>query len=83
MWWKTAPGTAGAVKNTERYLDDSFLVLNGDIFTDLDFSAMIAFHREHRAKATIAATPVDDPTQYGLIETKTGGRVTRFVEKPN
>jgi len=78
----TPLGTAGAVKNAERYLDETFLVLNGDIFTDLDITAMTDFHRARKAKATIALTPVDDPTSYGLIETNTQGRVTRFLEKP-
>ena len=75
-------GTAGAIKNAEKYLDKTFLVLNGDIITDLNITAMIDFHRENRAKATIALAPVDDPTSYGLIETGTEGRVTRFLEKP-
>ena len=75
-------GTAGAVKNAEPYLDDTFLVLNGDIFTDLDIAAMINYHRERKAKVTIALTPVEDPTSYGLIETNNLGRVTRFLEKP-
>jgi len=79
----TPLGTAGAVKNAERYLDETFLVLNGDIFTDLDITAMIDFHREREAKATIAVTPVDDPTAYGLIETDAQGRITRFLEKPS
>jgi mannose-1-phosphate guanylyltransferase len=75
-------GTAGAVKNAEDYLNETFLVLNGDIFTNLDVAAMIAFHRARKAKVTIALTPVADPTSYGLIETSDQGRVTRFVEKP-
>ncbi len=75
-------GSAGAVKYAERYLDETFLVLNGDIFADLDFAAMTEFHREREAKATIALTPVDDPTSYGLVETSAHGRVTRFLEKP-
>ena len=79
----TPLGTAGAVKNIEQYLGETFLVLNGDIFTDLDITAMISFHLEKRAKATIALTPVDDPTSYGLIETDTQERVTRFLEKPS
>ena len=78
----TPLGTAGAIKNAEKYLDGTFLVLNGDIFTDLDITAMIGFHLETKAKATIALTPVDDPTSYGLIETNARGRVTRFLEKP-
>jgi mannose-1-phosphate guanylyltransferase len=76
-------GTAGAVKNAEQYLGETFLVLNGDIFTDLDITAMLQFHQQRRAKATIALTPVEDPTAYGLIETTSDGRVTRFLEKPN
>jgi mannose-1-phosphate guanylyltransferase len=75
-------GTAGAIKNVENFFDESFLVLNGDIYTDLDIKAMIAFHHKKGAKITIALTPVDNPTSYGLIETDTNGRVTRFLEKP-
>ena len=75
-------GTAGAVKNAEEYLNESFFVLNGDVFTRLDLNAMMAFHRERRAKITIALTPVQDPTIYGLVETDDGGRIQRFLEKP-
>ena len=78
-----ALGTAGAVKNAQKYLDEAFLVLNGDVFTDLDITSMIAFHRQRQAKITIALTPVADPTSYGLIETDNQGRVTRFLEKPD
>lgn len=79
----TPRGTAGAIKNTENHIDDTFLVLNGDIYTDLDITGMIKYHRERAAAATIALTPVDDPTRYGLIETAAGGRITRFTEKPD
>ncbi len=79
----TPRGTAGALKNAERYLDGSFLALNGDIFTDLDITAMIEFHRRVKSKATIALTPVDDPTSYGLIETNAEGKVSHFLEKPS
>ncbi len=75
-------GSAGAAKNAERLLRDTFLVLNSDIFSDLDFSAMLAFHRESGAKATIATIPVEDPTLYGLVESDRTGRVRRFLEKP-
>jgi len=78
----TPLGTAGAVKNTEKYLDETFLVLNGDIFTTLDITAMIEFHRDRKAKITIALTPVDDPTSYGLVETNARSRIARFLEKP-
>ena len=78
----TPLGTAGAVKNAEKYLDETFLVLNGDIFTDLDITAMIQLHRDRKAEVTIALTPVDDPTSYGLVETNAQSRITRFLEKP-
>lgn len=76
-------GTAGAVKNAEKHLGDCFLVLNGDVFTDLDITAMIRFHQERKAVATISLTPVEDPTRYGLIETDSSGRVRHFLEKPS
>jgi mannose-1-phosphate guanylyltransferase len=79
---KSAMGTAGAVKNAAELVSDTFFVLNGDIFSDLDFSAMLDFHRKHDARVTIALAPVDDPTLYGLIETDANNRVTRFLEKP-
>ncbi len=75
-------GTAGAIKQAERYLAGRFVVLNGDIFDDLDITGMVEFHRSHGAMATIALTPVEDPTAYGLVETDRDGRVRRFLEKP-
>jgi mannose-1-phosphate guanylyltransferase len=76
-------GTAGAVKNAEEHLGELFFVLNGDVFTDLNLGAMLTFHRERKAKVTIALTPVQNPTIYGLAETDEHGRVLRFVEKPS
>jgi mannose-1-phosphate guanylyltransferase len=75
-------GTAGAVRNAQRYLDDTFFVLNGDIFADLDLSAMLQFHREKGGLATIALTPVEDPSPYGVVESNEQDKVLRFVEKP-
>ena len=76
-------GTAGAVKNAERFLDDSFIVLNGDIFTDIDLGAMMRLHRKNKAIASLALTPVEDPTIYGVVETDSEGRVKHFIEKPS
>jgi mannose-1-phosphate guanylyltransferase len=75
-------GSAGAVKNVEDFLDGTFFVLNGDIIHNRDFTAILKFHRRHRAKVTIVLTPVADPTQYGVVETDTNNRVKRFLEKP-
>ena len=79
----TPLGTAGAVKNVEEYLDGTFLVLNGDIYTDLDLSAMVRFHREKEAQVTLFLTTVDDPTAFGVVETDSSGRVLSFLEKPS
>jgi len=76
-------GTAGAIKNAEGLIDDAaFLVLNGDILTDLDLDALAARHRETGAAGTIALTPVEDPSAFGLVRLYEGGRVEAFVEKP-
>ena len=75
-------GSAGAVKNAEESLDSPFIVFNGDIFTDLDLTAMVSLHRSRKACMTIALTPVDNPTVYGVVETDSQGRVKCFKEKP-
>ena len=72
-------GTAGGVKNAERYLDDLFFVFNGDIFADIDLRAMLSFHHERKARASIALTPAEDPSIYGVVETDAQGMVKRFV----
>ena len=75
-------GTAGAIKNAQGFLDDTFLVFNADILSDIDISQMISFHREKGAIATIAATQVDNPSDYGVIEHDENGFITAFKEKP-
>jgi mannose-1-phosphate guanylyltransferase len=75
-------GTGGAVKNAATQLDGTFVVLNGDIYTDLDLKAMLAFHRESKAVATMALATVEDPSAFGVVVTDDERRITRFVEKP-
>jgi len=79
----TPLGTAGGLKNAAGSLDEAFVALNGDVFTDLDITALIDFHRRKKATATIALTRVDDPTHYGVIVTDAKGRVSLFQEKPS
>ncbi len=76
-------GTAGAVKNAAPDLADTFAVLNGDIFTDLNLADLVTFHRRRSAKVTIALTYVDNPSAFGVVETESDDRVRRFVEKPS
>lgn len=76
--------TAGAIGFAARDagVDDTFIVMNGDILSDLDLSALVAFHRAHGAEGTLHLTPVEDPSQYGVVEVDGSGWVRRFVEKP-
>jgi mannose-1-phosphate guanylyltransferase len=64
-------------------LHDSVVVFNGDVLTQVDLGAVIALHRERKAKATIVLTPVENPSAYGLVETDAHGNIQRFLEKPN
>ncbi|MBI4572264.1 MAG: mannose-1-phosphate guanyltransferase [candidate division NC10 bacterium] len=75
-------GTVGAVKNAEKHLQGPFLVISGDLLTDFDLGAAIAFHRERGADLTILLTRVENPLQYGVVITEPDGRISRFLEKP-
>ena len=75
-------GTAGAIRNAVHHIDGTIFVCNGDILTGLDLRAQLALHRERRAIATLHTRPVDDPSQFGVVETDARGCVSRFVEKP-
>lgn len=79
---ETPLGTGGAVKNAEPQLDETTIVFNGDVLTDVDLGAVVAAHKSASAAATIVLTPVPNPSAYGLVETDPDGRVRRFVEKP-
>lgn len=76
--------TAGAIAFAARDagIDDTFLALNGDVLTDLDLVALWDFHHRSGAQATIALTPVSDPSRYGVVVTDDDGRVREFIEKP-
>jgi len=76
--------TAGAVGFAARTagIDDTFLVVNGDVLTDLDIGEMVRFHQSHGTQGTIALTQVDDPCAFGMVPTDGEGRVQSFVEKP-
>lgn len=75
-------GTGGGVRNAADLASGLVFVLNGDVLTDADLGAMLAFHEARRARVTIYLTRVSDPRQYGLVETAADGRIERFREKP-
>jgi mannose-1-phosphate guanylyltransferase len=76
--------TAGAIRFAAEAagVDETFVVVNGDVVTDLDVASLVAAHRASGAAATIHLTPVADPSAFGVVETAADGRVTRFIEKP-
>jgi mannose-1-phosphate guanylyltransferase len=76
--------TAGAIgfAASDAGIDERFLVVNGDVLTDLDVTAFVAFHEARGAEASISLHRVDDPSRYGVVLTDTRGRVSAFVEKP-
>jgi mannose-1-phosphate guanylyltransferase len=76
--------TAGAIRfaATDAGIDERFLVVNGDILTDLDVGALVAAHERAGAEGTIALHRVDDPSAFGVVPTDADGRVTAFIEKP-
>jgi mannose-1-phosphate guanylyltransferase len=76
-------GTAGALKLAEPMLDERFLMLNGDVLTDIDLTAQIAQHDASGAKGTLALVPVEDPSAYGLVILEQDQSVRAFVEKPS
>lgn len=75
-------GTAGALKYAEDLLDERFLMLNGDVLTDVDVSAQLARHEAAGAVGTLGLVPVEDPSAYGLVLLDGDGAVTGFLEKP-
>ncbi len=77
-------GTGGPIKKAADLLvdDDPFLVLNGDIISDIDYSHLVEYHKKKGGLATIALMRVPDPSRYGAVEMDSDDRVTRFVEKP-
>jgi mannose-1-phosphate guanylyltransferase len=76
--------TAGAIRFAALHagIAERFVVVNGDVLTDLDLGALIDFHDAHGGEGSIALHRVEDPSAFGVVPTDGDGRVTAFVEKP-
>ena len=81
---KTPLGTAGPIKKAERLIGykEPFLVLNGDIFADINYKELLDTHFRSKALATIALVKVVDPSGFGVAELCDGNYIKRFIEKP-
>jgi mannose-1-phosphate guanylyltransferase/phosphomannomutase len=77
-------GTAGSVQRAADQLgNETFLVVSGDALTDIDLTALVEFHRDRGALATVALTRKPDPVDFGVSITDESGRIVRFLEKPS
>jgi len=79
----TPMGTGGAYKFAFGKTGEAVIVFNGDVLTDVNPATIIEEHRASKAFATVALTPVQDPSSCGVVETDGNGRVKRFIEKPS
>jgi len=75
-------GTAGAVKQAEKFLDERFIIVSGDLITDFNIQEILGFHEVKCSKATITLTSVPDPLQFGVVITDKNSKILRFLEKP-
>lgn len=76
-------GTAGAVKLAEEFIDDTFLVISGDVLTDFNLKEAVDIHKQKNTLATILLTRVDNPLPFGIVITEKDGKIKKFLEKPS
>ena len=79
---ETPLGTAGSVRNAREELDERFLVISGDVLTDIDLGELVRFHDDAGAAVTLALKPMENPLEFGIVITDPKGRIERFLEKP-
>ena len=79
---ETPLGTAGSVRNARDELDERFLVISGDVLTDIDLGELVRFHDDAGAAVTLALKPMENPLEFGIVITDPKGRIERIVEKP-
>jgi mannose-1-phosphate guanylyltransferase/phosphomannomutase len=76
-------GTAGSVKNAQEFLDETFIVISGDVLCDIDLTEAIEFHKRKGSIATLVLTREEIPLEYGVVVTEEHGNIIRFLEKPS
>lgn len=79
---KSPLGTAGSVKKAERYLNETFMVLSGDVISDMNFQKVQDFHKKKKALATLVLTRVADPSHFGIAVLNDNQEIVNFLEKP-
>jgi mannose-1-phosphate guanylyltransferase/phosphomannomutase len=79
---ETPLGTAGSVRNARDELDEPFMVISGDVLTDIDLSELVAVHERKGSMATLALKSMENPLEFGIVITRDDGSIERFLEKP-
>jgi len=80
---ETPLGTAGSVRNAMEELAEPFLVISGDVLTDMDLGSIVDFHQNRKAMATIGLKSMENPLEFGIVITREDGSIERFLEKPS
>ena len=75
-------GTAGSLKLAAHLLDETFLVVQADVVSEISLTDMVTFHSDRGGEVSIALTNVDDPSSYGVAIVDEENEIVRFVEKP-
>ena len=78
----TPPALIGFAARQGGVGDDTFIAMNADVLAEIDVTALVEFHRSRGAQATIALTPVQDPSLFGVVAVDATGKVESFIEKP-
>lgn len=76
-------GTAGAVGFAREFLDETFIIVSGDLVTNFKFDEIYDFHKAKKSKLTISLTPVENPLQFGVVIANKEGKIQKFLEKPS
>ena len=74
-------GTGGAIKKAAEGINETFIVINGDNLSDVNWAEQIYFHKNNNAKITLGLFPVEDVTQFGIAKLE-GNKIIEFIEKP-
>ncbi len=75
-------GTAGSLKLASHLLDDTFMVVQSDVISEIPLQEMAHFHSNHGGEVSIALTTVEDPSSYGVAVLDKHDEIVKFVEKP-
>jgi len=76
-------GTAGAVRFAESFIDETVLVISGDVLTDFNLKEAVDWHQTKKSDATILLSRVENPLPYGIVIIDEESRIVRFLEKPS